>query len=246
MTNPRLLMLDWLRGIAILLMVVYHFCYDLYFFNYLDTAFGKGYWIPFRYVIVVLFLGLVGVSLVISHHRGINWSSVKKRSLQLALAASFVTASSYFIAPDKLTIFGILHFILLASLLSLWFIPRPKLAFMAGIVIFTLGHLVQLSVFDATAFHWLGMVETKRPALDYVPLFPWLGVVLIGIYFGHVILKSSAVSGFLASEPTSQIRVINYLNSGITRSGQHSLVIYLVHQPIMFSGFWLFHWLVNS
>lgn len=246
-------MLDWLRGIAILLMVIYHFCYDLFYFDYIDTAFGKGYWIPFRYVIVILFLSLVGTSLVLSSGKKKLSRGFITRALKLLLACVFVTASSYFIAPNKITVFGILHFILFASFLGLFFVDRPKLSLLLGIVIFTVGHIYQHPIFNPTAFHWLGMVTEKRPALDYVPVFPWFGIVLLGITLGHWInhqprcreylssLPGSKATNFetpLETAPVSSLSFWTKVNKTIALAGQHSLLIYLVHQPLMFAGFW--------
>ena len=237
-THSRLPFIDWLRGFAIALMVIYHFCYDLYFFKFWDIAFGKGLWIPFRYVIVVSFLALVGVSLVLVHSKGMRWNNMLKRSGQLALASAFVTASSYFVAPEKLTIFGILHFILVASWMAIPFLSRPLLALVAGILVFIVGHTVKGDVFSSIWLHWLGMMPEYRPALDYVPVFPWFGMVLIGVYLGHQIMERRFVNRISAVELTEYDKT--GLSSLLQWAGKHSLVIYLAHQPILFGGFYLF------
>lgn len=238
--NPskiRFPFIDWLRGFAIFLMVIYHFCYDLDMFGYIDTAFGHGYWVPFRYIIVIGFLSLVGVSLVIVHGKSIRWSSLKKRTFQLALASLAVSISSYFIAPQKVTIFGILQFILVASWFVLPLLKRPQVSFVLGVSIFTLGHVIQSRVFESNWIHWLGMVVEKRPALDYVPIFPWLGVVLIGISLAHFFLYTS-IGQKIASLDLTRLTGVGKFNLMLEKMGQHSLVIYLVHQPIMFAGFY--------
>lgn len=233
----RYAFIDFLRGFFILLMVVYHFCYDLDLFGYIDTAFGKNYWIPFRYVIVIGFLSLVGVSLVLVHSNKIKWQSMKKRSWQLLLAAIAVSISSYFIAPSQVTLFGILQFILLASWLALPFVNRYKLALLLGIVVFTLGHSFTSAIFDSIWLHWLGMNENERKALDFVPLFPWFGTVLIGISLGHWLFYS--VKGqAVARLQLGNIRGLATISSVLEKAGQHSLLIYLVHQPILFAAFY--------
>jgi uncharacterized membrane protein len=235
--KQRLPLIDLTRGCAILLMVIYHFCYDLYYFGYLDTAFGKGYWIPFRYVIVISFLILVGVSLVLVHQQSIKWPNMIKRSGQLLAASVAVTASSYFIAPDKMTLFGILHFILVASWLTLPLLDFPKLSLLLGLAIFTAGHVFSFSWLNPTVWHWIGMVETKRLALDYVPIFPWLGVVLAGVYVGHLLQRNTKIRKFAEMKVGSDSGLLRLIGSGLEWSGKHSLVIYLVHQPLMFGAF---------
>ena len=235
--HTRFAFLDWLRGFSILLMVIYHFCYDLDFFGYIDTAFGKNYWIPFRYVIVIGFLSLVGVSLVLVHGQGIRWKSMKKRTFQMALACIAVTGSSYFVDQNKLTVFGILQFILLASWLALPFLKYYRTAFVVGSLVFVLGHLVKTPSLDPIWFHWLGMVETKRPALDYVPLFPWFGIVLIGVTLGHWLINTEQGKKVALFE-VGKIKGLGVVSKWMELSGQHSLIIYLVHQPLMFGIFY--------
>lgn len=233
-------LLDWLRGVAILLMVIYHFCYDLFFFGYLDTAFGKGGWVPFRYVIVLLFLSLVGIVTYLVHRDGIRLNSVKKRTLQLFIACMIVTASSYFVAPTKMTLFGILQLILLSSLLGLLFIRTPVIALVIGTLVFVAGHAFQFQTLDSIWLHWLGMVENKRPALDYVPVFPWFGVVLIGVFIGSLMVKHPSLTAIVSLDLCEKgSKPVRHFHRLLTLSGQHSLVIYLLHQPLMFGGFYL-------
>lgn len=236
--RTRLGFIDWLRGASIVLMVIYHFCYDLDFFGYIDTAFGQNYWVPFRYVIVIGFLTLVGVSLVFVHSNGVNWRSVQKRSLQLLLASIAVTVSSYFVDPRQFTIFGILQLILVSSWLALPFVKHPRFALLTGVLIFALGHIVKTPIFEPLWLHWLGMVEQKRAALDYVPIFPWFGLVLIGIYVGHWFANSERGRN-VARIDMRQVKGLSVISRVMEKAGQHSLIIYLVHQPVMFGAFYL-------
>ena len=236
--SSRYAFIDWLRGFSILLMVIYHLCYDLDLFGYIDTAFGKNYWVPFRYVIVIGFLSLVGVSLVLVHGDKIRWRSMRKRSLQLLLAAIAVSVSSYVVDPRQVTLFGILQLILVASWLALPFIKYANLALLSGVVIFAFGHLVQTPALEPLWIHWIGMVEYKRPALDYVPVFPWLGVVLMGITLGHWFFSNSTGQK-LASFQMSELPGLTLFSKGLEKAGQHSLIIYLVHQPMLFGMFYV-------
>jgi uncharacterized membrane protein len=63
--------------------------------------------------------------------------------------------------------------------------------------------------------------------VDYYPLLPWFGVTLLGIFVGRT-LYPDGVSRITLPDLSSvpPIRGLRFL-------GQHTLFIYLVHQPIL-------------
>jgi uncharacterized membrane protein len=71
---------------------------------------------------------------------------------------------------------------------------------------------------------------THKPVTeDYVPLFPWTGVVLLGIAAGHLLWRHAfAPLAWLARAPAP----LRWL-------GRHSLVVYMVHQPLLLGALWL-------
>ena len=230
--RPRLLWVDTARGLAIVLMVIFHFCYDLRYFAYVDWHIPNGSsWRPFRYVILTLFIFTVGVSLSLAHQQKINIQAFNKRLLQLLVSATAITIMSLFLFPKAWIYFGILHFIAVASLLGLPLVAYPKLAVPVGISLL-LGS-------------WLGLFNSQWPFVlfdqwlprrteDFVPLFPWLGVMYLGIGAMGVISKQPALNlkkqWDLPDHPI--VRPLKTI-------GQHGLLIYLVHQPILFAGFLL-------
>src|SRR4051794_23570982 len=71
---------DVARGIALLAMAVYHFSWDLSFFQLIVTPVGADpTWKWFARVIAGSFLSLVGVSLVLAHPTRIGWRAFLKR-----------------------------------------------------------------------------------------------------------------------------------------------------------------------
>ena len=150
------------------------------------------------------------------------------RILQLGLAAGAVTAMSLVMFPKSWIFFGILHFLLVASLLGLVLVRVPLLALAAGLLIlmfYNLGLLTSLWPFDRS-WGWL-----PNNTEDYVPFFPWLGVAFLGI----------AGASYLPLE--SMQKRLNWMPWFMRRMGQHGLLIYLIHQPIMFAGFYALAWL---
>ena len=232
--SSRYQLIDILRGVAILLMVFYHFCYDLTYFQLTQFDFYHApFWLNLRTLIVSLFLGLVGVSLVLAAEHGLNKHRYIKRLGLLLLFALAITISSYFMFPGRTIVFGILHFIAFASVAGLVFIRWPWGSLIVGVGIIVLDQVFQHRFFDQAGLHWLGLMTHKPATEDYVPVIPWFGVVLIGIFLGHWLQQHSAmqfVRTFQAQWPPAR---------GLALAGRHSLLIYILHQPVLFGSLWL-------
>ena len=223
MTTPtqRLFEADLLRGVAIILMVIFHLCFDLNYFRFIDIDIYRGIeWKAFRIVIVSLFLGLMGASLVFAYQKGINKQKFLKRLALLSGAAALITAATIFVFPKSWIYFGVIHFAALATLAGAWFVRMPTLSLVLGIAIVVLYQM------DFLSTHWL--YESLKEPLhlphrteDIVRFFPWFGAVLIGIFFGHHRFFG------LKLPDMNLTRQIAFL-------GRHSLLIYLIHQPILF------------
>jgi uncharacterized membrane protein len=134
--NNRLLWVDALRGFAIVLMIVFHFCYDLRYFGWVDWNIPNGSnWLPFRYFIIFLFTFTVGLSLSLAHQKQFKRIFFINRLIKLLLGAACVTAMSLILFPNAWIYFGILHFIAVGSVISVVFVKVPKVAIGLGIVI---------------------------------------------------------------------------------------------------------------
>ena len=84
-------------------------------------------------------------------------------------------------------------------------------------------------MFDGRTLGWVGFMTAKPMTEDYVPLFPWMGVLLLGVALGHVLVRTRfAVLAPLARLPLA-LRLL----------GRRSLVVYLLHQPLMIGALWL-------
>ena len=125
-SSKRFWELDALRGIGILLVVVYHLFFDLNYFGVLKIGLYEGPWLYFQRSIAVLMLLLVGAGLSLSYEkaflRGKN-SLVKtiKRSAFLFAIAGLITFGTWVYPNKGFIVFGVIHFIALAVLLSYFF-----------------------------------------------------------------------------------------------------------------------------
>ena len=220
----RLHWLDALRGCAIVLMFIYHFCFDLNYFGVFQQDFNHDIrWLGFRAIILSSFLTLVGLGIALGHAEKIRWTAFWKRWGLVASSAALVSIGTYVMFPNSYVYFGVLHHIALASLIALAFVRVPKLALALGIVLLVVGNFVSHPYFDQPWLHWFGLMTTKPITEDYVPQLPWFGMVLIGVAIGCWIK---------VSVPFQNWRAESVVTKGFIWGGRHSLILYLVHQPV--------------
>ena len=210
--------LDLMRGIAIIMMIMFHLIYDLNEFGYTNIPLSN-FWLTsyWRYLIVFLFLNAVGISLVIAYGKNFSLNKFIKRLAILGLAALSVSLGTYFLFPDAWVYFGILHLIWTATLIAIIFVQFPKTSLFVAALIFILGYL---NLPDLSFFRFLLSDYLPLSSVDFYPLFPWIAFVFTGIYLGHNPIYKKI---FFMRVPFLQL------------VGQHSLIIYLLHQVILFS-----------
>lgn len=201
-------------------MIIFHASYDLRMFNLVPWDFSTGFWYAFPRVIAFTFLFCVGASLNYGHTPTIHWKSIKKRTIKLGLAAAAVSLGTYIVFPAQWIFFGTLHCILTGSLLGVLLVNRRKLAGVILALILILQYGLGFGV------KWVSAV-IQKPSMDFIPIYPWFWAILLGILSGPYL---SRIRHFQNMRPRP---FLNFL-------GQHSLKIYLLHQPIIFGMIWLF------
>jgi uncharacterized membrane protein len=221
--------IDALRGLAIVQMVVFHFCYDLSWFGYAawDTRVDP-FWTTWRTLIVAQFLFICGVSVALRHAYKQGWEGFWRRWLQIAAAALLVTAASYAAFPRGFIYFGVLHFVAVATVLLMLSARLGRWNALMGVLALMAGWWIQHPAFDPRWLNWIGFMPGKPITEDYVPLFPWIGVALLGLAAG----TGWAGKGFAGAGRLPAPRWLAGL-------GRWSLTAYLVHQPILVGVLWL-------
>ncbi len=234
---PRIAALDVARGLALIAMTSFHFSWDLEFFGYAEpgmtAAFG---WKWYARGIAFTFLLLAGVSFALAHGNGIRRDRFLRRLVQISASAAAISLATWYMTPDRFVFFGILHQIAAASVIALLFVGLPPLAILASAVVFlALPLMFRSELFEYTALWWTGLGQTLPLSNDYVPVFPWTGAVLLGLAVGKFIVTNRLVES-LARGTKHAGRAA----SAIGFLGRHSLVYYLVHQPVLFGLLYLF------
>ncbi|WP_421725181.1 DUF1624 domain-containing protein [Bauldia sp.] len=224
----RVEIVDVLRGIAILAMIVYHFAWDLSAYRLIATDITLDpWWIMVARLIAGTFIGLVGVNLVLAERNGFHTGRYLRRLAIVALAAGLVSAGTYWFFPNAFVFFGILHCIVVASVLALPFLRAPMWITAAAAIFFLAGSSFLTSpFFNAPGWYWLGLSSVPPVSVDYVPLFPWFGVVLAGVIVGRFITDTG-------DWPIWHWRPGDRPLRSVIVAGRWSLLIYLVHQPIL-------------
>ena len=225
----RIALVDLMRGVALIAMTIFHLGWDLGMFAVIDmrVMFEPGpRW--FARCIAGTFLFLVGFSLWLAHRDGISWRPFLIRLAQVGGAAAVITIATWFATPDAFIFFGILHSIALASVLGLAFLRLPWWATAAaGIFVLVSRPLMQTPLLDGPAWWWTGLSAIIPVSNDYVPVFPFFGMVLLGIAAAQLASSQGWLSVLAAPRLDQPVaRMLRFI-------GRHSLVYYLLHQPVM-------------
>jgi uncharacterized membrane protein len=237
--SERLWEVDVARTIAIVMMVVYHAAYDV---TTLAPQTGvdafSGGWRALQVATGTSFLAIVGVSLMISNgrarargrHGAELWLGHARRAGQVLAAALLVSVATYLALGDEYIRFGILHCIAVSMLLAPLFTRLGPLNLPLGIVAIVVGLRLEDRTFDVGWLFPLGVRSGGELGVDYYPLLPWFGVVLIGLALGGLLYPGGRRGALVAAAASGGGRVARLL--GVP--GRWALPVYLVHQLVLF------------
>lgn len=225
--SARLAIVDAARGTALAAMFVYHFIWDLGFFRVIPPEMPVSPAFKFfGHIIAGSFLALVGVSHALATRNGIKWKPWLFRLSMIVAAAALVTLVTYYLFPDSYIFFGILHCIVVASLLALLFtrVPWP-LTLLVGLA-FIAAPIFASETFDPANW-WLGLGFDEPRTNDWRPLFPWSGFTLLGLALVQAIPIERWPAWLQSWQESNRARRL------LALGGRHSLLVYLTHQPLL-------------
>lgn len=247
--TKRIHLMDELRGFAVFCMVFYHAFYTLaYLFN---LEFGKAllnFFMPAEPWFAGLFILIAGISSNLSH-------SNLLRGLKLAGIAAVVTLVTWLVVPAERILFGILHFLAICMILfgliqphlrrkrPFTWIPTILCALLylctrqVGSRLLGIGPICIPLPDVLYATDWLAPLGFHSPnffSADYFPLLPWIFVFLPEQ--ASAALQSRAFPRLCLPLPRA---FLSWL-------GRHALVIYVVHQPVIYGISWLVTMILSS
>ena len=238
--------IDALRGAAIVWMTAFHFCFDLNHFGWLKQNFYTDpFWTWQRTAIVSLFLFCAGLGQAVAVAQRQSWPRFWKRWGQVAGCALLVTAGSYWMYPKSFIYFGVLHGIALMLLIvrptaggGRWLWPAGALALaMKPLALWAHAQWPELEFLNAPAWNWMGLISRKPMTEDYVPLFPWLGVMWWGMAAGQWLIAQR--KSWLARHLPPSAAPLSWL-------GRWSLSWYMLHQPVLIGALMAAQWLART
>ncbi len=220
----RFFEVDALRGIALLAMIIYHIFFCLWFFTNMVPWFNpNGTGAP----IAVTFVGLAGLSLVLAKKEPKQYL---KRGLLILACATIVSIVTWIFYPQGCVIFGVLHLIAFGTVLAIPFLKlKWFFSISAGIIISLLGFVLSDIHLNTSLLIPLGIIPYGFMSLDYEPLFPWFGVMLIGLAIGKLLYPDGKRNTLMDKFPDDTPKIAKPL----CFIGRHTLIIYLIHIPVI-------------
>jgi uncharacterized membrane protein len=226
-SDDRFDRLDALRGLAIVWMALFHFSFDLNHQGLLSPRqnfYVDPFWTVQRSCIVSLFLLCAGLGQAVALGAGQRWPRFWRRWLMVAGCAVLVSAGSALMFPRSWISFGVLHGIAVMLILSRLAAPLRGWLWPLGALALMLPIWIQHTVFDNRWMNWVGLVTRKPVTEDFVPVLPWLGVMLWGLAAGQWLLAHRR--SWLAGAVPGALQPLALL-------GRWSLSFYMLHQPIL-------------
>lgn len=241
----RIHLMDELRGFAVFCMVFYHGFYTLAFL--MGQSWGEWlyrFFMPAEPWFAGLFIFIAGISSNLTHSNLVRGVKL----LGVALLVTLVTAIA---VPEELIVFGILHFLSVCMIafgllqllrrrlgrteeppFCLW--PVVVCAVLFIVTRYLASGYLQipfvLRVFLPSGWYqaWLAPLGLPGPGFssaDYFPLLPWCFVFAAGTVVGRL----AKAGKFPAWTYPSRVPFFSFL-------GRHALLIYVLHQPVIYGA----------
>jgi len=233
----RLEWLDITRWIAIILMILFHLNYSL--LNIFDVNllnFSEYFWFIIWKIAVFLFIFISWIWFFLAENKYKNNINLKyiKISLVLWIISLIISLITYFIYNGTQFIkFWIIHFFSISFLLLLIF-RRFKFYNLLFWTIILIYWFYFIPVIKNEYFYFLWFMYPWFKSADYYPIFPYFWIMLYWYTFALFLEK---IDKFKLLKIKNKNNIINII---LWYLWKKSLIIYLVHQPIIILILYIF------
>ncbi|GEM_PF-4708878 len=186
------------------------------------------------------FLLVMGVCLTISYSRAKArpgqrsvFPKYAKRGLQMLALAALLTLTSFLIQPDLIVTFGVLHMLAVSVFLAFPFLSLP-----VGVTL--LSGLGSIGAGIWFAYHpmavqnpllgVLGVAAWSGGGLDFLPLLPFFGIILLGVVLGKVLYPHGQRAIKIPDVAD------NKLVEALSWIGEKALPIFMLQEPLYYLG----------
>lgn len=229
--SGRIKLFDTLRGFMIILVIIFHAAFDIYW------IFGKSF--GFLHIIdsaPILFLrDFFAVGFIVLSGICTNYSrNPFRRGVIVFIFGLIITFSTALVMPKEMIVrFGILS--LIGTSMILVSILRPfneKVDSLWGITISLAAFIGMLFLFpmyvDSNHLYFLGFITVDFTSGDYYPLLPYFFAFLFGHFLGRLLKEKEFDKKYCGLD----IKPLSFI-------GRNSVYFYILHQPIVYGVCWI-------
>lgn len=244
--------IDTIRGITIVSMILYHLTWDLYYLFDIPLSFIHSHYV---------YIWQQSICCSFIFISGFCWNFSRRplyHGLQTIFFGSVITGITVFFLPEEQILFGVLFFLGSAMLFTCFFDVflkkvHPYIGIISSFLLFILSKEVMDHVFGL--FRWkvkipdsfyrnlfttyLGFPMKGFYSTDYFGIIPWIFLFLTGYYCYHFFDRY-----FIKKEKVPAL-IQNFNLPCFSFLGRHSMVIYLIHQPVLY-GIYLLWTIFNT
>ncbi len=238
----RFVEIDVLKGIAVILMSLFHIYYFPTQLGYLEFNSNTTRLKITARIAQFIFITCVGINLVFQYKNSNDKKTtmteyVSKnigRFTKLLLGAFFMSVFTYFVFGNNFVKFGILHFILLSSMVLMPFLNNLFVVKSLLAIVLVIWYLVKT---NPSLFYNVPKVPaflcgfySEWGAVDHFSIVPWISLILIGILLGHYIYKHKPTILSNEAKETTIVKSLAFV-------GKHSFSLYILHWLVIYVVF---------
>lgn len=220
-------------------MIIYHFIWDLGFFGFIEMrSVTSGLGLVIAQLIGGSFIFISGISgRVLSLSKDFRKKFIRRLG-KLVAVTMLITITTFLMNNSSFIFFGILHFLAACSIISIFLVHFKKDRYLFLVCLASILLTLNVGDIDLPVYWcWLGFNNEIPASNDFYPLFPWINFYVAGFFLGKIILSyfTKIEKKYLLlkeKKPTAF--------SSLQLLGTNSLTIYILHQPIFFSLFFIY------